>query len=731
MFAQVALPDHPLRRIFDYYLPALTTGGEPCPGMRVLVPWLNQKKVGVILSLSPTSDYDLAKIKSIIEYLDDSPSLDQSTLAFCYWASQYYHHPIGETISLALPPYLRQPLQRPAPKKEEAWHLTPLGEKSTPSELKSKGQRHLLTYFQLNKYPQSLKTLAIGGFKPHHLRPLIEKKLIEHCEPLPTPISLPIPDKAPVLNPEQMTALSKIQGYYGQFRPLILDGVTGSGKTEIYLQAMIPLIKASQQVLILVPEIGLTPQTVERFSQRFPLAEIAVFHSKLSSKARFLAWDKTRRGEAQIIIGTRSALFTPLPHLALIILDEVHDLSFKQQDGLRYSAKDLALKRGQLAKIPVILGSATHSLETFHQIQTKAYPWLRLSTRAGKATLPDIKLVDLNTFPNYGLLSRPSQERIQEHLDSGYQVFIFINRRGYAPILFCPDCRWMADCPHCDAHLTYYKKENDLKCHHCHYRQSKPHTCPTCHKNNLSDLGAGTQKILEQVQAIFKNYTCLRIDRDTTQNKEDFNQHLAQIHQGEAHILIGTQMLAKGHHFAHLSLVLILNVDQALCSRDSYASEYLAQLVTQVAGRAGRAEKKGEVLIETHFPDHPILAWLCQHNYHGFVQWALNEREKAGLPPYRAFAIIRTEAKNQAKALDFLHQVSESILPHSPENPAILGPFPALMTKKLGFFRASLILSWPNKQIRHQSLFTLMPKIEKIKASSLRWHLDLDPIQID
>ena len=734
MIVQVAVTDHPLRKTFDYLIPQEWINQPIEIGMRVKVPWRFGNKMGVILALAPASLHPPEKLREVIEVLDKKPLLSTELITFCEWASHYYHHPIGQTIALSLPPYLRQHIKDKSPSL--SWVLTDDGRAINPETLdRSPLQKKILSLLQTHPEPLTRARLKAENIPLAAIQACLKKGWISLDETegslLPVSGQVIAAPSPLVLNAEQTAAATHICSKLNTFTPFVLEGITGSGKTEVYLQVMATILSDGQQILVLIPEIGLTPQTVSRFKQRFPTATIALFHSRLSQRERLSEWKKAQSGEAQIILGTRSALFTPLPRLALIIVDEAHDLSFKQQEGLRYSARDLALKRAQLRQIPVILGSATHAFETLLQVRNKRFTLLQLTQRAGVATLPTFEVVDLRTEPAHRVFSHKTELAIETNLRAGNQVLVFINRRGYAPTLFCHDCRWIASCRRCDAKMTLHKTSGKLRCHHCSAAQRIPLLCPNCHSENIYPVGAGTEKIAEQLQTRFPQFGCLRIDRDTAHNKATFDDFLMQINTQKVQLLIGTQMLAKGHHFPHVTLVVILNIDHSLCSSDFHASEHLGQLITQVAGRAGRENKAGHVVLETHFPDHPLLRSLLSKGYSHFAQIALREREQAGLPPYSAMAILRVESADQEGNFVFLETAKDKMHGLSYPHMQTIGPLPALMSKRAGQFRAILILQLPSKQDRHDFLTAYLPLLEKIRGHTVRWHIDVDPVILD
>lgn len=535
------------------------------------------------------------------------------------------------------------------------------------------------------------------------------------------------------LNTEQAAAINTITSTEG-FRIFLLDGITGSGKTEVYLQVIAQQLQQGKQALVLVPEIALTPQIVARFEQRFSVP-IVILHSGLNDKQRAAAWLESHHGSAAIIIGTRSAVFTPMARPGVIILDEEHDPSFKQQSGFRYSARDVAAMRGRLENIPVILGSATPSLESLRNAASDRYQRLCLPNRAGSANPPSFHLLDMRGLPLEHGLSVPLLTLIRQHLDQKRQVLLFLNRRGYSPVLLCHECAWSATCQSCDAKLTLHQSPKRLHCHHCEAIYAVSSQCPECKSKSLITVGLGTERLEEGLQKHFPNTEVLRMDSDTTSGKGKLNKLLDKIYAGSPCIITGTQMLAKGHHFPHVTMVAVVDADSGLYSTDFRASERMAQLIVQVAGRAGRGDKPGQVVIQTHNPQHPVLQGLVSHGYHHFAQEQLKERQTTALPPYTYLALIRAEAIHQALAYEFLKELREraTVIQKSAKASKIkiLGPIAAAMERKAGRFRAHLLFQAENRNHLQQFLGSLIPSIEKAKTSrQVRWSIDVDPIEV-
>jgi primosomal protein N' (replication factor Y) len=531
------------------------------------------------------------------------------------------------------------------------------------------------------------------------------------------------------LNVAQQQAVTTICAQ-NDFHVSVLQGVTGSGKTEVYLQSIQYFVARGLQALVLVPEISLTPQTVARFAERFQ-AQIAVFHSGLTEKERFESWARAASGEAAILIGTRSALFTPIPRLGVIVLDEEHDLSFKQQDNLRYSARDCAIVRAKQSNIPIVLGSATPSLETLQQVVAGRYQCLELPMRVNEQALPKVHVIDIRNQKLDEGLSKPLLGKITEHLQDDHQVLLFLNRRGFAPTLMCHACGWIAECTRCDARLVMHKKSHEMRCHHCGKVEGLPKQCPKCHERQFVPLGVGTERLETALQKFFPDIDIIRIDSDSTKKKESLQQILATVANGKKQILIGTQMVAKGHDFPNLTLVVILDVDSGFYSADFRNLERMGQLLTQVGGRAGRGETKGEVILQTRHPEHPLLQRLLQEGYATFAQEALYERSVIGLPPYSYLAIFRAEAKSEAQSLNFLKEVQVLLQQYRIPALSILGPIAAPMTRKAGFFRAQLMLQAKERATLHSVLKKIVVKIEELpSARRVRWSLDVDPLEM-
>ena len=721
---RVAVPT-PLLRLFDY-LPPDSQAQTAAPGSRVRVPFGRRTVTGVLMEVCEHSDFPRERLKRASSLLDADPLLPDEIVTLLRWAADYYQHPVGDVTSTALPVLLRQGLPPEVP-GVESWELTADGRASEPEAL-ARAPRQQSLFALLKRHLAGLTADEINReldqWRPA-AKALIDKGLVARrmrdCL-LPATTS---PTQAPDLNEHQTAAVDGILSAFGGFAALLVEGVTGSGKTEVYLAAIERALSEGRQVLVLVPEIGLTPQLLNRFRQRFAVP-IAVMHSGLNDRERLCAWNMARQGKAPIVIGTRSAVFTPLPDLGLIIVDEEHDASFKQQDGFRYHARDLAVVRARNRQVPVVLGSATPSLESLANCERGLYQRLHLPSRAGTARPPRVRLLDVRSQPLDEGLSAPLIQSIGQTLAAGDQVLLFLNRRGYAPTLLCHECGWVANCQRCDAHMTYHARGQRLRCHHCGAERAVNHQCPDCGSTDLRTLGQGTERLEAALRRHFPDTGIVRIDRDTTRRKDAMKEKLAGVHRGEHQLLIGTQMLAKGHDFPGVTLVGLIDVDQGLFSADFRGAERMAQLIVQVAGRAGRGAKAGEVIIQTHHPDHPLLLTLLEGGYRAFAQQALAERQAAGLPPHGFLALFRAEAPNSAAPNEFLEQVRAQLGQHA--GLGVLGPIPAPMEKRAGRFRAQLLLMAPERRVLHGVLRAVMPGLDALpEARRVRWSLDVDP----
>ena len=723
---KIALP-LPLPRLFDYRPPAPLVSGDDDVGRRVRVPFGSRELIGVVAAVG-TADDD-HELKSASAYLDEAALFHGELLASLRWLANYTHAPLGEVFATALPAALRR--GEPMPDTHLwAWRLTEAGRTGLAGLRKNSRPRRLAEQLQDRDRDEDELDAALDGWRSA-ARALAQRGYAERVAVPASRIAAPT-QPGPAPNPAQAEAIAAVGAADG-FAPFLLDGVTGSGKTEVYLQAIAACLARGRQALVLVPEIGLTPQMLARFRARLGVPVHAT-HSGLADNERARVWAAAWRGEARVVVGTRSAVFTPMPEGGLLVVDEEHDASYKQQDGIRYHARDFALVRAKALDVPVVLGSATPSLESLHNARTGRYATLRLGQRAGDARPPRVRVLDVRKRPLHAGLSPEALASIDQALAGGGQVLAFKNRRGYAPVLLCHDCGWSAQCRRCSTPdhgrpMTVHAGGRRLQCHHCGARQPLPLACPDCAGLALQPQGVGTERIEEALAARYPDVPVLRIDRGSTRRKDALERQLGRL--GEAPgILVGTQMLAKGHDLPKLTLVCVVGIDEGLFSADFRAGEKLAQLLIQVAGRAGRAQAPGEVLLQTHHPDHPLLQTLIAGGYHAFAEGELADREAAGFPPHASMALLRAEAKHADAPMQFLH-AAKSVFAGGDQAIAIDGPFPAPMPRRAGQHRAQLLLSCPSRKALHALLEARMPALYELpEARKARWSLDVDPIDL-
>ncbi len=704
---QVAVPV-PVPRLFDYR--ALPDQSLPPVGSRVLVPFRSRRLVGLVMGRAEVAVAD--KIKPI-ERLLDSALIDPFLLDLFTWCRRYYACAPGEAVNLLLPGALRRvkPFREPSP------GYIALTDKGRAADL-ARAPRQAEAVELLKTGARERDELKSAGIGPDILRRMLADKLVEAID---CPADL-AGEAGPDLNPEQRQAVAAILRHRNRYAALLLAGVTGSGKTEVYLRVARRLLARDRQVLILAPEIGLTPQLVRRIEKRLGCAA-TVYHSGLSEGERLAAWQRARDGRARVIVGTRSAVFLPLARPGLIVVDEEHDGSFKQQDGARYHGRDVAVLRAARLGVPIVLGSATPSLESLNNVDAGRYQLLTLSQRAGGASLPRWQVLD--TRGQEGILDQRLEKTVEQHLDAGGQVLLYRNRRGYAPVLICNDCGWQADCHRCDAHMTWHQRPARLQCHHCGAEQRTPPRCPECGSPRLAPLGAGTERLEDMLKARFPQVPVHRVDRDAMTGRADFENLLEEVRDGQPCILVGTQMLAKGHHLPGVTLAAILDVDQALFSADFRAPERLGQAVHQVAGRAGRAERPGQFLIQTRHPEHPLLGALLGDDYLGYARCLLAERHSARLPPARTLALVRSEAHQAEPARQFLVAAARCLRSKEIE---VAGPIPAIMTRRSGYWRFQLWLQSANRTFLVDHINQQIDNLHKLpNARRVRWHIDMDP----
>jgi len=724
---RVAL-DVPLPTLFDY---TLADGALAVPGQRVLVPFGRKQMVGVVMECAADSGLAAERIKPVLQVLCEIPPLPGDLLTLLRFCGDYYHHPLGATVLPALPARLRS--SEPVTFKEALYYMLNVSGRTLDLNQLPKRkvvQHRILEALQAGAL-SAAQLRALSPSAPSALKVLLQAGWVES---VPLSPSLTLMEKGITFNnahtltaaqQQAVDAVTQVQGY----ACFLLHGITGSGKTEIYVHLMHHVLRQGGQVLLLVPEINLTPQLEYYFRSRFPDTELVSLHSGLSDGARAQNWLRAQSGQARIVLGTRLAVFTPLPQLALVIVDEEHDASFKQQDGLRYSARDVAIFRASQRGVPIVLGSATPSLESYYNAQSGRYRLLRLTERAlAAARLPTVRCINTaNAVLQHGI-SEHLLTALEQCLQRGEQSLVFINRRGYAPVLMCTACGWLSDCPNCAGKLVLHLQDRRLRCHHCGHQARVPHACPNCGDTDLQPVGIGTQRVESALRERFPKARILRVDRDSTRNKGAWNAMRQQIHDDAVDILVGTQILAKGHDFPNLTLVGVLNPDSALYSSDFRASEKLFAQLAQVAGRAGRAVKPGEVLIQTAFPDHPLFSALREHDYDRWARSLLAERQSAGFPPFVYQALLRAEGKQQAGVYAFLQQAREAATTLAMPV-EVYGVVPAALPRRANHIRAQLLVQCITRKPLQQFLRAWRPLLDALPAQKLRWSLDIDPLE--
>jgi primosomal protein N' (replication factor Y) (superfamily II helicase) len=719
----VAVPV-PLPRLFDYLPPVGMDAAEILPGSRVSLPFGRSERVGIVIATSDSSVHPAERLKAASAVLDPQPLITAELLSTLQWLSRYYLHPLGEVVEAALPAGLRSARALP-PNGEPGLALasnrvTPVGPRQ------GSAGAELLALLARGPLPARI----LDGLMPSWRRPaasLRRRGFVEtiRLDAVATPRFRIDP---PALTAEQQAAATAIAATLESYAPFLIEGITGSGKTEIYLHVIEQTLARGRQVLVLVPEIGLTPQLLRRFEERLP-GRIHVLHSNLADGERTRTWLAAARGEAGVILGTRSAIFAPLPRAGLIVVDEEHDGSYKQQDGLRYSARDLALVRAKALGVPVILGSATPSLETLANVESGRYQRLNLTSRPGAARLPQYHCIDLRGKLFSNGLAPELIAAMRACLGRGEQALLFRNRRGYAPVLMCHSCGWHAACARCDKPLTWHRGVARMRCHHCGAEQRVPAVCPQCSNAVLAPQGHGTERLEEALVTLFPDVPVIRIDRETTRRKDGLDKLLGQLGPEQPGIFVGTQMLAKGHDLPNLTLVGLVGVDEGLFSVDFRASERLCQLIVQVSGRAGRARKPGEVWLQTHHPDDPLLRELLRAGYASVARQLLQERRDAGLPPFAHLALLRAQATTQTPLDEFLGHAAK--LAGIPAGVNLLGPMPAPMPLRAGMIRGQLLLSAEDRACLHAFLSEWIERVRAMpQARRVRWSLDVDPLDL-
>ncbi|HET7611728.1 MAG TPA: primosomal protein N' [Rhodanobacteraceae bacterium] len=718
---RVALPV-PLPKTFDY-LPGTFA---PQPGSRVLVPFGRGRRIGIVVECALSAAVAGDRLKPIAAVLDESPLLDAALLADLRRAADYWCGAIGEVLFGALPLALRQG-RSPPDFAEEAWRATASGTAARDAGTRRGGSAALLAALgDATLATGELETLLPGWRAA--ARRLAAAGLIECVQPERTPPRAR-EGAAPILTGDQADALAEVLSAGTGFHPFLLQGVTGSGKTEVYLRLTERVLAAGRQALWLVPEIGLVPQALRRLRARFE-AHVSVLHSNLADGDRARAWLDARSGTAAVVLGTRSAVFAPLPRAGLIVVDEEHDTSYKQQEGFRYHARDFALMRAQSLGVPIVLGSATPSLETLANVDGGRYRSVALHRRVQSRPPSPVHVLDLRGLKLAHGLSPALLDALDATVARGEQALVFRNRRGYAPVLLCHACGWHAACPRCEKPLTLYRGRNQLICHHCGHTEAAPAQCPNCGADALVPQGHGTERLEEALTARYPDVPVLRVDRDSTRRRNAFDKLLDRLAGGAPAILVGTQMLAKGHDLPNLTTVAIVGVDEGLHSADFHAGERLAQLIVQVAGRAGRADKPGVVWLQTHEPSHPLLTTLLKGGYGAAAALQLGERMASGLPPFGHLALLRAESRRRDVLEGFMAAAREAVV-HPGGAVRVNGPVAAPMPLRAGRHRAQLLLESPQRASLRQALTGWLPKLHALpQPRDLRWSIDVDPVEL-
>jgi len=735
---RVAL-DIPLSTLFDY---TVAEGVEIMVGQRVMVPFGKRQMVGVLMEIAATSEVEVVRIKQVTKVLHDSLPLSVELLALLNFCSNYYCYPIGQTVLSALPTRLRS--DKPVVSKPILdYRLSTQGAALDIEEFPKRKvvQRRILAKLSNQSCNLAqLKSLSSSAGK--QLKSLMAEGWVEQCEVSASVLATTLQgdgnivaskadhalDNAHRLTDEQQVVVDKVTQGQG-YDCFLLHGITGSGKTEVYVHLIHQILQRGGQVLILVPEINLTPQLENYFCNRFPDTKLVSLHSGLSDGERLQNWQQAQNGAAQIMLGTRLSVFAELPNLALMIVDEEHDNSFKQQDGLRYSARDVAIFRARQRGIPIVLGSATPSLESYQNALSGRYTLLCLKDRAqALAKQPIVRCIHTQQTVMHHGISENLLREIEQRIARQEQSLVFINRRGYAPVLMCGECGWLSDCKNCSGKLVLHLKDQRLRCHHCGYQIRMPHACPDCGKADLHPVGSGTQRVENVLQERFPKARILRVDRDSTRGKHAWEAMRKQIHANEVDILVGTQMLAKGHDFPALTLVGVLNPDSALYSSDFRAAERLFAQLVQVVGRAGRADKSGTAIIQTAFPDHPLFRALQKNDFDGWAELQLAERKMAGFPPFMCQVMLRAESKQEADVYDYLNQARKAALACQADV-EILGVVPSALSRRANHFRAQLLIQATNRKAMQQFLRAWQPSLDRCMSKNIRCSLDVDPTE--
>ena len=703
---------------------------EPLPpGTRVLVPFRNKTVVGIVWETDIAPDMDTARILSVqTAFVEENP-LPQSWRDLLAFTSRYYHYPTGQAVFAALPQGLKETRAVEMPQPPLFYALNEAGRAQTPPPAR------------FNKKAALWDALLSGGMTMAALKQvnaqaakLIEDwveqgwiKTTEAAKPVLRSCHGQASHSEFVLNADQQKASDEIQTAFGKFQPFLLYGITGSGKTEVYFDVMAKVLAQGRQVLFLLPEINLTPQLLKRVENRFADIPTAVLHSQMAAGRRTQDYLRAMLGQAKLVIGTRLAVFTPLPDVGLIVVDEEHDGSFKQDNELRYHARDLAVWRAKQSGCPIVLGSATPSLESWYKAQSGAYRLLQLTERAhASAQLPQVEILNVGRLKLDNGFSPQALQLLKQNFEAGGMSLVYLNRRGFAPALFCGDCGHTFGCPNCSAKMVLHQRARQLRCHHCDHREPIPYKCPDCGNQDLTAVGHGTQRVEETLRAFLPKATIVRVDRDSTAHKNDWADLYRRIADNEIDILVGTQMLAKGHDFARLNLVIVLNADGSLYSADFRAPERLFAELMQVSGRAGRADKPGKVLIQTQLPEHPVFAAVKAQDYTVFAENELNERQMFAMPPFGFQTAVRADAPRVADAMEFLNAAKEILAPLLPESVSQFGAAPMLMVRLAERERAQIFLESTSRQDLHRAVSLWVQVLQQNRDGKIRWSVDVD-----
>ena len=696
---------------------------EPLPlGARVLVPFRNKTVVGIVWETDIAPDMDTARILGVQTAFSDEPPLPESWRDLLSFTSRYYHYPTGQAVFAALPQGLKETRAVEMPQPPLFYALNEAGRAQTPPPAR------------FNKKAALWDALLSGGMTMAALKQVNAQaaKLIEDWAEQgwieTTEAAKPVLRSSEFqLNADQQQASDEIQTTFGSFQPFLLYGITGSGKTEVYFDAMAKVLVQGRQVLFLLPEINLTPQLLKRVENRFADVPTAVLHSQMAAGKRTQDYLRAMLGQAKLVIGTRLAVFTPMDDVGLIVVDEEHDGSFKQDNELRYHARDLAVWRAKQSGCPVVLGSATPSLESWHKAQSGAYRLLQLTERAHTAAqLPQVDILNVGRLKLDNGFSPQALQLLKQNFEAGGMSLVYLNRRGFAPALFCGDCGHTFGCPNCSAKMVLHQRAHQLRCHHCDHREPIPFKCPDCGNQDLTAVGHGTQRVEETLRAFLPKAAVVRVDRDSTAHKNDWADLYRRIADNEIDILVGTQMLAKGHDFARLNLVIVLNADGSLYSADFRAPERLFAELMQVSGRAGRADKPGKVLIQTQLPEHPVFAAVKAQDYAVFAENELNERQMFAMPPFGFQTAVRADAPRVADAMEFLNAAKETLAPLLPASVSQFGAAPMLMVRLAERERAQIFLESTSRQDLHRAVSLWVQVLQQNRDGKIRWSVDVD-----